>query len=61
MLSQAQVCRALNLSRATLHRMRRVGAFPPPLRLSVNRIAWRASVVERWLADRDPQLATILS
>jgi len=52
-ISQAQVCRTVNLSRATLHRMRRAGTFPAPITLSSNRIGWRVSVVERWLLERE--------
>ena len=41
-----------NLSRTTLWRLRRIGAFPQPIILSANRVGWPASVVSSWLSDR---------
>lgn len=39
------------LSRTTIWRLRRLGEFPPPLRLSPGRLAWRRRAVKRWLRD----------
>ena len=41
------------LSRATIHRMRRRGEFPEPIRLSPGRCGWRQSTIDEWLAGRD--------
>jgi prophage regulatory protein len=41
-----------SLSRTTIWRMVRAGEFPPPVRVSANRIAWPESVVSVWIASR---------
>lgn len=40
------------LSRTTIWRLVRHGAFPAPRRLSTNAIAWLASEVAAWIASR---------
>jgi len=40
------------VSRATRWRMVRDGDFPPPVRISPGRIAWRESDVRQWIAAR---------
>ena len=39
------------MSRATLYRMIKRRAFPPPVRLSLHASAWRVSSVREFLAD----------
>lgn len=39
-------------SRRYTNQMVDAGTFPPPVRLSANRIAWRLSDLERWKATR---------
>lgn len=40
------------LSRTTAWRLQRAGAFPVPVRISVNRVAWRESELMAWAAAR---------
>lgn len=40
------------LSKSTLYRLMDEGLFPRPVRLSVNRVAWRASDVSAWIDTR---------
>ena len=47
------VVEMLSLSRPTVWRMIKKGTFPPPLQLSPRRIGWRASTIEKWLAERE--------
>ena len=47
------VANMLSLSRPTLWRLVKRGAFPRPLRLSPRRIGWRRSTIEAWLAERE--------
>ena len=39
-------------SRAHLYRLENQGAFPKRKRIGANRIAWKRSEVEEWLAER---------
>ena len=41
----------LGISRRTLERWCKIGAFPTPLRLGGRTLAWTASDVETWLED----------
>ncbi len=47
-----EVLPRVRLSRATLYREMRRGAFPRPMRTSRNRIAWLQSEVDNWFAER---------
>ena len=40
------------LSRPQIWRLRSAGQFPQPIRLSPNRIAWKAADVLRWIESR---------
>src|SRR5439155_10050959 len=44
----------VGLSRTTIWRLVRNGAFPAPRRLSANAVGWRASEVDAWIASRTP-------
>ena len=46
------VCRTTRLSRTTLWRLRRNGAFPPPIQLSPGLIGWRRGDIEAWYEER---------
>jgi prophage regulatory protein len=55
LLSWAQVRARVPLSRATVWTLRRRGTFPKPIQISPNRIAWRASDLDAWIAARAEQ------
>ena len=42
-----------NLSRITRWRLIRQGLFPPKIRLSPNRTAWRLSAIQEWMNARE--------
>ena len=47
-----EVVRRTGLSRTTIWRQVRVGAFPAPLELTENTIGWDEDEVSIWLASR---------
>jgi prophage regulatory protein len=53
LLRQREVLALLGgISRVTLWQWRKAGAFPEPLRLGPNVIAWPEPVIARWLEAR---------
>ncbi|GJE00033.1 helix-turn-helix transcriptional regulator [Methylobacterium isbiliense] len=52
-ISQREVEAKTGLSNATLHRLRRKGRFPDPIRIGERRIAWPEAEVDEWLAKRE--------
>ena len=57
LLSPKQVCQALSLSRTTIWRLtRRDPEFPKALKISGNRIGYRATEIHAWAESR-PQSA----
>lgn len=52
LLSWAALKDLVPLSRPQIWRLRSAGQFPHPIRLSPNRIAWRAGDVLRWIETR---------
>jgi prophage regulatory protein len=52
LLSWSDVRARIPLSRATVWALRRRGAFPRPIQISPNRIMWRESELEQWIAER---------
>jgi predicted DNA-binding transcriptional regulator AlpA len=52
MLTMQQVRQLIPLSHSQLYRMIKAGTFPRPVRLSPNRIAFSATTINQWLADR---------
>jgi prophage regulatory protein len=44
-------------SDTTLWRRCKDGSFPAPVRISPGRVAWRASEVQGWMAERSTQKA----
>lgn len=43
---------AVSISTVTAWRLRKLGLFPAPIRLSAGRVAWIRSDLEKWVADR---------
>ena len=52
-IRNAELRRRLSVSRSTLHRMVKRGELPPPLRLSVGVVGWRASTISALLEQRE--------
>lgn len=52
-LRRPEVEHEIGLSRATIYRMMDQGEFPRPQRIARRAVAWRASVIEKWKADRE--------
>lgn len=48
LLSERQLVRITGMSRMTIRRRMEAGEFPKPLKLSPNRVAWRASDIAAW-------------
>ena len=42
----------VGIKRSTLYRLVASGGFPRPVKLSGYAVGWRASDVDRWIADR---------
>lgn len=42
----------LRISRSTFYDLIRTGGFPAPVQVTKQRVAWPASVVDRWIRDR---------
>ena len=53
LLSWPELQRTIGLSRPMIWRLRQEDNFPAPLKLSTNRVAWRASEVQRWIESRE--------
>ena len=47
-----EVLTMVNISRSTLYRLIRSGAFPEPVRLGERVVAWWESEVRAWMASR---------
>lgn len=52
-LSPKDTSRLTSLSSATIWRLRRLGDFPDPVRLSPGRMGWRRRDIEAWCAARE--------
>ena len=52
MLTQSEIRQWLGLSESGLHKMRRRGDFPEPVRIGARAIRWPQSEVEKWLRER---------
>ena len=48
----SQVVIALGLSRATIYRLEKAGAFPARRQLTSNRVAWLAADIDQWAGER---------
>lgn len=56
-LAPKAVIAKTSLSRTSLWRLSRQGAFPRSIKLSENRIGWSQNAVNAWLASREPSLS----
>jgi prophage regulatory protein len=56
-LSYCEVEHLTGLSRTTIWREVKAKRFPVPVSISPNRVGFRASVVQDWLAARKPKTA----
>jgi predicted DNA-binding transcriptional regulator AlpA len=45
-----------NMGRATAWRLERAGDFPPPVKISPGRVAWRESDILAWQASRGAKM-----
>ena len=52
MLRLAEVQIVCGLSKATIYRSVRNGAFPAPMKLSLRASGWSATDIEKWLKSR---------
>jgi predicted DNA-binding transcriptional regulator AlpA len=52
-LTASAVAELTTLSRATIERKVRFGDMPPPIYISERRKAWKASTIQRWMAERE--------
>lgn len=52
LMTPKAVCDQCAISRATLDRMVTAGNFPAPVRLTQRRLAYDASAVARWIAEK---------
>ena len=48
-----EVQQQTRLSKATIYRLLRSGAFPRPIRLSERAVGWRTEEIDEWLATRE--------
>ena len=46
-----EVQQQTRLSKATIYRLLRSGAFPRPIRLSERAVGWRTEEIDEWLAS----------
>jgi prophage regulatory protein len=53
LIPYARVIFLTSLSRRSIQRMQQEGLFPRAIRLSTQRVAWRESDVEHWIATRE--------
>jgi len=60
LVKASDVCRLLNVSRMTLHRVIKRGAFPSPLRWGTSTIRWRRADVRSWQASLGTSHAQLL-
>ncbi len=56
-MREPEVRRITGLSRTTRWRMERRGEFPRKKRISKNAVAWLASEIRSWMAERIDQAA----
>jgi prophage regulatory protein len=52
LLAPKEVVKRTSLSRTTLWRLSRSGAFPKPISLSPGRRGWPESAIVQWIQDR---------
>ena len=47
-----EVAARVGLSETTIKRLRRTGAFPEPVRITVGTVGWAEDVIDRWIDER---------
>lgn len=52
LLDFAGIRQLVPISKTSMWRWRKAGAFPVPVRLGSRRVAWRASDIAKWIAER---------
>ena len=52
LLRKPDVAGRLGISQSTIQRLEKAGDFPRRVRLGPRAVAWRASEIEDWIADR---------
>ena len=52
-LSLAEVESRVGLSRTTIYKRIKCGAFPAPIRLSERKVGWRVADIRAWLESPD--------
>ena len=52
LLTAQQVEKMLGLSHATVHRLRKGGVFPEPIRVGLRAVRWPKATVVRYLKER---------
>ena len=57
LLAPKEVVKRTSLSRTTLWRLSRSGAFPKPISLSPGRRGWPESAIAQWINDRVEAMA----
>ena len=61
MLSQQKAAEFCNFSVSTLKRLREIGDFPIPIKLSLRRIAYHKTELQLWLENRSRKILGDLS
>ena len=51
-LTRQQVSARCGISRTTIYRLMRAGAFPEPIRIGPRAVRWREDDLVKWLAQR---------
>ena len=52
LLTRREIEDITGLTRSTIYRLMRRGAFPEPRRIGLRAVRWPESEIDRWLADR---------
>ena len=52
LLTRQEIEDITGLTRSTIYRLMRRGAFPEPRRIGLRAVRWPESEIEAWLADR---------
>lgn len=52
LMTHAEVRAAVRLTRQEIHRRRRAGTFPRPIKIGSRRLAWVREEVEAWITER---------
>ena len=52
LLRRSEIEVKTGLTRSTIYRLMRAGAFPEPLKIGPRAVRWRATEIESWIAER---------